>query len=307
MAEYDQNAWDGEMPRHAPRHAAPVAGGSDLGATQYVGTSAVRAAPADAAQGSGAPAAGTVPTGGAAWAAPEGDPCAPASASADPYSANGPTAAPARGPYTSRDPYAAPSAPSLDETQCVAQPRYVQSHAAGAQRRAYVESPPQQDPYIPGEDSSGEGGGAVFSRRVNVSPRLVKRVVKVVLALVALIVAFQAITWVMNGGRTVASAGSNAVSKSQLNGGSSGSRGSGSGDSATTTGSSDSAAHDIGSSIGSSVGSVLGGVAGDMAGKLGSVDTSNIADQLGSAADSLGSAASSVAGALGDLVGQLAN
>ena len=55
------------------------------------------------------------------------------------------------------------------------------------------------------------------------------------------------------------------------------------------------------------MGSVLGGVAGDMAGKLGSVDTSNIADQLGSAADSLGSAASSVAGALGDLVGQLAN
>lgn len=55
------------------------------------------------------------------------------------------------------------------------------------------------------------------------------------------------------------------------------------------------------------MGSVLGGVIGDMANKLGDVDTSGIADQLGSAADSLGNAASSVAGALGDLAGQLVN
>ena len=292
MAELDQDPWGGERPRHAPRHAAPAAGGSDMDATRYVGAeNAAGAAPATADPY----AAGTVPSADPYAAAPSYE----GAAGAYPYGANA-------GGATARDPYAGSAASSLDQTQYVAQPRYARSTPAETQRRAYVESPPQQEPFIPGEDDANEGGGAALARRVSVSPRVVKRVVKVVLARVALVVAFQAITWVMNGGRTVASAGSNAVSKSQLNGSSSSSTGSSYGSSATT-GSSDSTAHDIGSSIGSSVGSALGGVVGDMANKLGGVGTSGIADQLGSAADSLGNAASSVAGALGDLAGQLVN
>ena len=190
-----------------------------------------------------------------------------------------------------------PASGDTDATRLVERPARVRvpADAARTQRRPYVAAAARQEPYASGGD---DRSNTPASRKASRSWR--KWIVAIVAAVVVIIVVFQVVACATSGTRTVADAGSNAV-------GASSEAASSSSSAATTdeTSSSDSSAHDVGSSVGASVGSAIGGLVGDTATKLGSVDTSGIADQLGSAADSLGDAASALGAAAGDLVGQL--
>lgn len=273
----------------------------------------------------------TVRTARGSHMAPEGDgadPCdrtqvvSPARQGADPHVPSGQVPygnAQQADPYAgaATDPYARQEPPTQADP-------YARTGAAGFQTDAYaqrrpVDAPPQQPAY--GEDE--EGGGAVISHRADL--RWVKTAATIVIALLGVLVVVAITSCVMGGGKTVADAGSNAVGSSDLgsnsskepSGGSSSSSSSsndqaskdgsssGSDDSSSSSDSADTSAGTKGAEIGSSIGSAVGSAAGNVADKLGSVDTSGIQEQLGSAADSLGSAASSIAGAAGDLIGQL--
>lgn len=296
MAEHGTDGWD-ETPLDATvrtargSHMAPEGDGADpCDRTQVV-------SPARQGADPHVPS-GQVPYGNAQQADPY------AGAATDPYARAGAAGSQA-------DPYARQEPPTHADP-------YARTGAAGFQTDAYaqrrpVDAPPQQPAY--GEDE--EGGGAVISHRADL--RWVKTAATIVIALLGVLVVVAITSCVMGGGKTVADAGSNAVGSSDLgsnsskepSGGSSSSSSSSDAptskddSSSSSSDSADTSASTKGAEIGSSIGSAVGSAAGNVADKLGSVDTSGIQEQLGSAADSLGSAASSIAGAAGDLIGQL--
>lgn len=195
-------------------------------------------------------------------------------------------------------------------------------YAPPTRQRAYVDAPPQQDPYIAGAGAARPGGGAVSSQPA--SSRWVRYVLAVVGVLVALMVVLTLISCVSTSNRSVAQAGSNAVGSTKVGASAATSDASGSASSSSAaqagqgglaawaaglasqlglTGADGVAAGGSGppaSSSGAGAGTTGAdsGTATDVASSL-----AGAAESLGDAADQLGSAASGALDALGGVSG----
>ena len=123
--------------------------------------------------------------------------------------------------YAAPDAYARPAAQATRVQPAYAPRRESQRYqqVPQTQRRVPVASPPQQRPYGVDGEQDERGGGAVVSQRSGAEWQVwAKRAVVIIAALIVLFFAIQGVASFMTGGRTVADAGSNAISTSELNG-----------------------------------------------------------------------------------------